>query len=392
MKTLLVSNDFPPVISGISTVFYYVWKYLPTDKNIILAPRVKGSLAFDRKNGLNIKRYPFFSKRNILLKLINNMLMFLFILPFIPRVDGIHCGQILSSGICGLIFKKLLRKPYFLWVYGGETTPVYANSTWSRILIRKILGNADIIITVSKFNTREFLEYGIPRDKILEIIPGVDSEIFRPLPKPVDLVEKYKLHGRKTILTLSRLTERKGHDVVLRALPRVLESCPDIRYVIAGNGPNKRYLTKLCDKLNLNSIVIFAGYVAEDDLARYYNLSDIFIMPNRETFNSTDSVEGFGITFIEANACGKPVIGGRSGGAVEAVEDGVTGFLVDPQCEDEVAEKLICLLKNGELARKMGKNGRARVVKDFSWKNRARKLLCAFGNSNQKAQTANISH
>ena len=378
MKTLLVTNDYPPIVSGISTVFYHVWRYLPADKNIILAPRVEGSSAFDKKDDLNITRYPFFSKKNVLYKLINNLLMFMYILSFIPKVEGIHCGQILSSGICGLLFKKLFRTPYFLWVYGGETTPVYVNSVWSQLLIKKILDNANIIITNSKFTSREFIEYGISGEKILEIIPGVDYGIFKPYPKSADLVQKYKLQGRKIILTVSRLAERKGHDIVLKALPAVLESCPNLSYIIVGDGPCKKDLKALCKELNLDSVVTFAGFIADEELVKYYNLCDIFVMPNRETFDSTDSVEGFGITFIEANACSKPVIGGRSGGAVEAVNDGVTGFLVEPQNDKELAQKIIYLLQDGESARKMGKEGRKRVEDEFSWKRRARELLHAF--------------
>jgi len=261
--------------------------------------------------------------------------------------------------------------PYFLWTYGGETTPVYIKSRWSKFLVKKILDNADIIITNSKFTSREFLDYGIPKEKIIEIIPAVDYEIFKPLPKCSELVEKFKIKEKKTILTISRLAERKGHDIVLKAIPLVLKSVPGLRYLIVGDGSYKTCLMKLCQELKLDNIVTFVGFVPDKDLVKYYNLCDVFVMPNREIFNSTDSVEGFGITFIEANACNKPVIGGKSGGAIEAVKDGVTGFLVDSQDEKEVAHKIISLLQNEELAKKMGEEGRRRVERDFSWKKRA---------------------
>ena len=170
------------------------------------------------------------------------------------------------------------------------------------------------------------------------------------------------------------MAERKGHDIVLKALPLVLKSIPNLSYLIVGEGPYRTHLMELCRELKLDSVVTFIGFAYDEELVMYYNLCDVFVMPNREIFNSTDSVEGFGITFIEANACNKPVIGGRSGGAIEAVKDGVTGFLVDPQNENEVAEKIIFLLQDEELARKMGKDGRKRVEKDFSWENRANEL------------------
>ncbi|MCP5007278.1 MAG: glycosyltransferase family 4 protein, partial [Planctomycetes bacterium] len=226
----------------------------------------------------------------------------------------------------------------------------------------------------SKFTSREFLEYGIPEEKIIEIIPAVDSDMFVPLPKPADLMEKHKLHGKMTVLTVSRLVERKGHDTILKALPQVLEAIPNLHYIIVGDGPDRENLKTLSKRLNLYTHVTFAGQVPDEALVKYYNLCDVFVMPNREVFNSTDSIEGFGITFIEANACGKPVIGGLSGGAVEAINDGVSGFLVDPLDKDKVAEKMIYLLQNVDAAGKIGKAGRKRAEEEFSWETRAREL------------------
>jgi phosphatidylinositol alpha-1,6-mannosyltransferase len=166
---------------------------------------------------------------------------------------------------------------------------------------------------------------------------------------------------------------RKGHDLVLGALS-LLEDIPSLHYVIVGSGEDRGRLEAIIEEKGLRGRVTFAGRVDDNDLPDYYRLCDIYVMPNREVLDSTDSVEGFGISFIEANACGKPSIGGRSGGAAAAVEDGVTGYLVDPEDPRELAEKIRHLIEHPETASEMGEAGRQRVVEHFSWEDRARAL------------------
>jgi phosphatidylinositol alpha-1,6-mannosyltransferase len=116
--------------------------------------------------------------------------------------------------------------------------------------------------------------------------------------------------------------------------------------------------------------VIFVGYVHDDQLPKYYNLCDIFVLPNRVTVKSAlkGDYEGFGIVFLEASACGKPVIGGRSGGVTDAILDGLTGYLVDPLSSEDIASVIKRLIDDHALREKMGDAGRDWVVKNFDWK------------------------
>jgi phosphatidylinositol alpha-1,6-mannosyltransferase len=175
------------------------------------------------------------------------------------------------------------------------------------------------------------------------------------------------------ILTVGNLVERKGHDMVISALPEVQKVIPDVTYLVVGDGRYRSNLEQLAVTRGVRDRVVFAGQVPEKELPEIYSLCDVFVMPARERLDECD-VEGFGLVYLEANACGKPVIGGRSGGIPDAIVDGVTGLLVDPHDPIEIANALIQLLRDRELSTKMGHEGRKRVVRDFTWERIARQV------------------
>jgi phosphatidylinositol alpha-1,6-mannosyltransferase len=158
---------------------------------------------------------------------------------------------------------------------------------------------------------------------------------------------------------------------VIRALAKLSPDVPPFKYVIVGRGPLDAELRALTAELNLQDRVVFAGFVADDQLNHYYNLADIVVMPNT---GDDGDVEGFGMVFLEANAAGKPVIGGRSGGTAEAIIDKETGFLVDPSDDQELRSALYSMLTDSELRRRMGLAGLQRAQTEFSWESRAKEL------------------
>ena len=162
------------------------------------------------------------------------------------------------------------------------------------------------------------------------------------------------------ILTVGRLVERKGHDMVIRALPGIERAVGPVRYVVAGAGPEEPRLRALAREVGCASDVRFIGPVSGEDLAALYSACDVFVMPSR-ALAQRDGVEGFGIVFLEAGACAKPVVGGRSGGITDAVLDGVTGMLVDPADGAELQAVLIRLLDDPVEAQRLGARGRQRV-------------------------------
>jgi len=379
MTCLLITNDFPPIPSGISTQLHQFCRRLPPDRIAVLAPRAEGAEAFDATQPFEVfrGRVPTggstFAKA---LKMLANVRLTLR-LQRRHRFTKLHCGQIISPGLACLVCKRLYGTPFTLYVYGSETVRL---SPWApfRWLMRRVLREADAIVANSDFTIAEFVEFGAPREKCVKVTPGVDTDVFRPQAVRPDLLARFRPSGEKILLTVARLDERKGHATMIRALPQVLERVPDVRYVIVGTGREEERLRRLVAELRMEDRVTFAGRVPDADLPHYYNLCDVFVLPNRVTTDSGPQLrgdyEGFGIVFLEANACGKPVIGGRSGGATEAVEDGRSGLLVEPDNADELADAAGRLLTDADLARRLGEYGRGRAVEQFDWRLLAKRI------------------
>lgn len=270
-----------------------------------------------------------------------------------------------ARGIMSITKKRGLKVA--IPIHGLEITRKmnFMKKWWCRTTLR----NAGHLIAVSRFTRDQLAAFsGIAPEKILTIPCGVAISRFNPAPPDDRLKKKIGLKCEKIVLTLSRVVERKGHDMVIRALPSVLQEVPDVRYIIAGDpsGGFTDTLKKLAAELGVEDHVIFTGRLEQDEIIPFYNLCDVYIMPSRKIAGKGDT-EGFGITFLEANACGKPVIGGNSGGVGDAIEDGVSGYLVDPLDKEEIAQKLVLLLKDDALARKLGQQGRARILQGFTW-------------------------
>ena len=176
------------------------------------------------------------------------------------------------------------------------------------------------------------------------LIPAAMSTAFnRVRPSRLSANEFWDRATTTVLLLTVGLASRKGHDMVIGALPTLLRTVPDVTYVMVGAGP-QGYLDELARELRVRDRVIFTGPVSDELLSAIYGLCDIFVMPSRQDL-AQHSVEGFGLVFLEANACGKPVIAGRSGGTDDAVVHGVTGFLVDPDDPDDIATLLETFLR-----------------------------------------------
>lgn len=381
MKTLLVTFDFPPIVGGISTVFHNVWKYLPADDFVVLAPQATGSIAWDKAFTGNVYRRYVPAGDNIFDKLIKALLLLLYCPGIIKKekIEYLICGQPIIPGIAGVFFKKVYGIPFQVWVYGGEVVKFKHEKIIFRILL-KVLREANTVVVNSEFTKSVYVKLGVPPEKIIKITPAVDTDYFSPGIDTARLRRQYNLANKRVLLTVARLSERKGHDAVIRVLSKIKDAFSGLVYLIVGTGPDEKRLRSLAKELGVSDRVIFCGAVPDNELPQYYNLCDIHVMPNRQA-KGVDTLEGFGVSFIEASACAKPVIGGKSGGSGEAVQDRVTGFLVDPLNAEELADKIIILLTDKETARKMGEEGRKRAAEYFHWKERAGILKQFFYNS-----------
>jgi phosphatidylinositol alpha-1,6-mannosyltransferase len=285
---------------------------------------------------------------------------------FAPAI--IHAGDLYPPGLTAMTLKKLMGLPYVVYCHGEEIPQLDRYKYQPRVRNRIYL-NADAVIAASEFTRNNLIRLGVPDDRICKIVPGVDSERFRPMPRRADLVERFGLQGKIVVLTVARLVPRKGHRVALEAFSKICNEIPAAHYLIVGTGPEEPRLRQMVSEAGLGERVTFAGYVPAEQLPDIYNLCDIMMMPNRQ--ESDGDVEGFGIVFLEANAAGKPVIGGRSGGAIEAIAEGKTGFLVNPEDSNELALILRRLLLDQSLRQELGLLGARRAQTEFSWASRA---------------------
>jgi phosphatidylinositol alpha-1,6-mannosyltransferase len=374
MATLILSSDFPPLEGGIARISFELANSLQRngEEVVVLTTVAAKNIPSSHEQELRVIRAGW---ANIRLLSYLSLFVALCRILLTRKIERIHALLWFPDGAASLIASRIFRVPYLVSTYAAEVLPKKASL--KRLVFKKlmllVLAKAKAITAISQFTKVKLAGYGIDSQRITVIPGGTDPVRFSPDVDPAQVVREFNLSEKKVILTVGRLDVRKGHDMVIRALSQVLREVPNAVYLIVGKGQEFSRLKELVAKLKLDEHVIFAGYVEDDKLAEYYNACDVFIMPSRE-IKETGDAEGFGIVYLEANACGKPVVGGRSGGIGDAIIHGYNGLLVDPLSVEEVAYSLIELLRNELLARKMGMNGRKRVVDELNWDVIAHKL------------------
>ena len=239
-----------------------------------------------------------------------------------------------------------------------------AQNKWHGPLFNVLLRKSRPLITHSQPIADRLKSLGVCEPVVIH--PGVDRFRFKP--------SETTRHSKPVILTVGRLVARKGIDTVIRSIPNLLSELPDLEYRIGGEGPDRPHLEKLASELGIRHAVSFLGRVEEEALPGLYRDADIFVMPVRE---DQASIEGFGMVFLEASASGLPVIAGRSGGAVEAVRDGETGILIEPDNVDQLAAAILELFINKEKRIRLGNAGRIWVETEMNWDQTAARIAAA---------------
>jgi len=280
------------------------------------------------------------------------------------KINVICIGELVSGSWLGLVCRILFGCKIINYIHGEEVTTTTTYLLYGRN--RKFyLNKADAIVAVSQFTHQALIGLMDTDPKKIHIIEnGVDINKFIPGLKDNEILRKHKLTGKKILLTVGRLVQRKGIDKTLYALPKIIESIPDIHYLIVGVGEFRSQLDEIITELNLGKYVTFTDRIPDEDLVKYYQTCDLFVMPNREL--TDHDTEGFGLVFLEANACEKAVIGGRAGGAVEAVQDGITGLLVDGNHPHEISKAVLDLLTNDKRRHTMENEGLKTAI-NASW-------------------------
>jgi phosphatidylinositol alpha-1,6-mannosyltransferase len=366
-RTLLVTNDFPPRPGGIQAYLQALATRLPQGELVVYAPSWPGSAEFDAAQPFGVVRHP-------------TSLM----LPtpdVAKRAREIIAAESCSSVWFGAAAPLALLAPSLrdagahrvvASTHGHEVG--WSMLPVSRQALRRIGSTTDVITYVSKY-TRGRFAAAFGRFAALEHLPsGVDTSLYRPDPAGRDMVRKrYGLSDRPTVVCVSRLVPRKGQDMLIRALPEIRRRVPDAALLIVGGGRYADQLSKLARQNDVAEHVILTGSVEWEELPAHYVAGDVFAMPCRTRGGGLD-VEGLGIVFLEASACGLPVVAGKSGGAPETVREGITGHIVDGTSVSQVADRVGALLADPAAAAAMGEAGRDWVKSQWRWDTLASRL------------------
>jgi len=360
-KTLLVTIDFWPKVGGVANYYFNLCKQLE-NKVTVLTTKIKDKEIL--KQNLDFK----IIRKNLLLNWMwpQWLVMFWYIWRVVKRekIEMLWVGQVLPTGTVIYFLTKFLKLSYIVSCHGMDILQA-SKVARRKKMVQRILEGAKLIIVNSHYTAELVKKIGIKSGKIKVIYPGVSANDKQLIGNNIikeKFIRKYNLEGKKIILSVGRLVERKGFDKVIEAMPRVVTRIPEAIYLIVGTGGDVLRLKDLSNKIVEH--IIFLGKVSDEEKWALLGLCDVFITPARE---NNEDVEGFGIVYLEANLMGKAVIAGKTGGAQEAVVNGETGLLVNPESVEEVSEAIINLLNNKELADKLGKAGCQRVIEKFSW-------------------------
>tara|TARA_B000000565_G_scaffold36821_1_gene24549 strand:+ start:428 stop:1597 length:1170 start_codon:yes stop_codon:yes gene_type:complete len=246
---------------------------------------------------------------------------------------------------------------------------------------KNVVNDSDLILCVSKYTKNEIIDRvdGIETNHIKFLPNGVDINRFFPVENTSGFLNRYNIpENSNIILTLARIIRRKGHDTVIKCLPSLIKKFPNIQYVIAGPHRKKdTYLDELkllAKELSVENHIVFVDYIPDSDLNEIYSRSQVYVMVSR-TYNDIGDSEGFGITFLEANACGCPVIGSTEGGIPDAVENNKNGLLVPADDIKSLTKAIEKFLEDESFRRKIIDQGIERVNNDFTWEKLTIKMV-----------------
>jgi phosphatidylinositol alpha-1,6-mannosyltransferase len=373
-KVLLVTNDLGPRAGGIETFVLGLIEGLPKDSLIIYTSSQKGDKAFDaqllEKFGAVVIR----DRAKMLLPTPRITRKAVKILKQ-QQIKNVWFGAAAPLALMAEKLRSAGASNIVALTHGHEVW--WAKIPILKSLLKKIIKDVDHLGYLGDFTKGEIAKISNQPQKFLQIAPGIDTEHFAPKSARGDLIEKYRLDGRRVIVSVGRLVHRKGQDELVKAMPKILEQFPDAILLFVGEGPIKQMLFNSAKQLGVLPKVVFAGRVSHHDLPDYICLGEIFAMPVRSRFSGLE-VEGLGIVYLEASACGLPVIVGNSGGAVDAVLDKKTGLLVDGTKSDQIADAICELLANPERAKQMGAAGRDWVINNWQlsrWSEKFNKVL-----------------
>ena len=363
-KTLFVTNDFGPRAGGIETFIIGLIERLPKSSIIVYTSAQEQTRNYDaawlHDYGVEVIR----DRSKILLPSprVNRA-----VAKIVSQraIKTVAFGAAAPLGWMSSTLRKAGAQRIVALTHGHEVW--WAKVFPFSLILRRIGITTDSLTYLGDF-TRSAISKALTAKSaaaMQKIAPGIDVDHFTSVDATA-LRQSLGLSEKKVIVSVGRLVHRKGQDFLIESMPQILKQVPNAHLLLVGQGPYRDHLEKLVTQHCLQENVSFIGRIQYKDLPGYICVGDIFAMPSRSRFGGLE-VEGLGIVYLEASSCGLPVIAGESGGAPDAVLEGVTGFVVDGTNTSQIAHRAIQLLSDENLRREMGSAGRAWIEKEWRW-------------------------
>ncbi len=364
-KTLLVTNDFPPRPGGIQVFVHNLAVRQPPGSVVVYAstwpPGDRSRAAkFDAEQPFEVVREdtgmllptPAVGRRAAALARAHDC-------------DTVWFGAAAPLGLLadGLRRRTGVRRAV-AQTHGHEAG--WAALPGARALLHRIGDGVDVVTYLAEYFRRRLAPALGRRTELVRLAPGVDLDAYHPSADGSAVRDRYRLADRPVVVCVSRLVPRKGQDMLIRALPEVHRRVPDAVLLVVGAGPDADRLSRLATSVGVDDRVVFTGEVPWAEVPAHFAAGDVFAMPCRTRKAGLD-VEGLGMVYLEASATGLPVVAGDSGGAPDAVREGETGFVVPGRDVAAIADRVATLLADRDLARRMGRAGRAWVEAEWGW-------------------------
>jgi phosphatidylinositol alpha-1,6-mannosyltransferase len=365
-SVLCITNDFGPRAGGIETFVIGLIERMPRGSVVIYTSQQGDTAEYDQRwlqdYGVEVIR----DKSKILLPTLRVGRKARSILSS-REIQNVFFGAAAPLGLLSQGLRRAGATRIVALTHGHE---VWWAKLWPfTIAIRRIGKGVDVLTYLGNF-TKNAISRSLTssaQSSMVRIAPGIDTSHFAPVEDAHHLKEELDLAGKRVIVSVGRLVHRKGQDTLVEALPAILQEFPDAHLLFVGVGPHLEYIHKRAIQLGVLGSISFVGRVQYGELPRFISVGEIFAMPSRSRLAGLE-VEGLGIVYLEASACGLPVVGGRSGGAPDALLEGETGFAVDGLNPEEVSNAVLKLLRQPELAAKMGQRGREWVIQEWEWR------------------------
>ncbi len=369
MKKLIITLEYPPQVGGISSYIHNFLLHVKSDEYVLYAPKMANANEFDAKFFWTTYRYnPYFPFWPHWLRIFFQILAIM----RKEKISEIHIHQVLPCGYLAWLMWKIKKVPYIIFLHGSDVA-VGTRNNWKKSLFSFVLRHARKVVVNSHFlenRIKQRIEnvgplavlYPCPSDQFLQKIPAEQLAALK---------NKLALRGKKIVLTVSRMVDGKGYPHVVRLLSTICREVPNLVWIFIGDGPKKQMIVDLVQRYNLQNVVRFLGALPNDDLPKYYQLADLFVLLSHQ---DEEAEESWGSVFLEASASGIPIIAGRVGGVEEAVENMRTGIVVDVYQGKAVVNSITSLLNNEQFAAELGRNGRERVLREFRWETQIARL------------------